>query len=247
MIAQNEMFEALPKPAPPALPDVWRASELARARVATRPSRHAQLDRELPSGGWPRSVLIEVLCQQNGGGEVQLLRPALAELAQSQRVALIQPPYLPNATACDYLGIPPDKLVWLRPGSGADALWCAEQILKKNCGFGAVLLWQTNVRSESLRRLNLAAQASDTWFWMLRPLAQAADPSPSPLRLALRPAAGAVTVDILKRRGPQCEQPLLVPLPDLPTRETILEVEHEKLDQRAPAATVPRMHQTALV
>ena len=60
------------------------------------------------------------------------------------------------------------NLLWLRPSSSADALWAAEQILK-NGSCGAVVLWQSNVRAESLRRLNLAAQSTDTWLWLMPP------------------------------------------------------------------------------
>ena len=92
---------------------------------------------------------------------MQLLKPALAKLATSQRVALIQPRYLPHAMTCKSWGIVDRNLLWLRPRSSADALWSAEQILR-NGSCGAVVLWQSNVRSESLRRLNLAAQSTDT-------------------------------------------------------------------------------------
>lgn len=235
-----------PRPPGDPLGALWRASELARGQVTTRPSGHAALDAQLPSGGWPRSALVELLLQQAGVGEVQLLRPALAALAQHQRIALIQPPYLPNATASQFLGIAPDQLLWVRSTSSADALWAAEAILRSG-GCAGLLLWQNNVRNEALRRLNLAAQGADTWFWLLRPLAQGADPSPSPLRLALRPAAGAVQVDIIKRRGPQCERRLVLPLADLPTRRPIGEMEHEMLVQRAPAAPGARVHTPALV
>jgi hypothetical protein len=38
-----------------------------------------------------------------------------------------------------------------------------EQILKNGC-CGAVILWQSVVRNESLHRLHLAAQSTDTWL-----------------------------------------------------------------------------------
>lgn len=81
------------------LQDVWRASELALSRSTTCTTGHAALDAELPNGGWPRSALVEVLLQQAGIGEMQLLKPALAKLATTQRIALIQPPYLDQIVA----------------------------------------------------------------------------------------------------------------------------------------------------
>lgn len=59
------------------LRDVWRASELAIARSTAQTTGYDLLDRELPDRGWPRSALIELLVQQNGIGEMQLLQPAV--------------------------------------------------------------------------------------------------------------------------------------------------------------------------
>jgi hypothetical protein len=50
-------------------------------------------------------------------------------------------------------------------------------------------LWQSHLRNDALRRLHLAAQSSDTLFFVVRPNACARDASPAPLRLALEPAA----------------------------------------------------------
>src|SRR5476649_1942607 len=199
-----------------AMRDIWRASELAVSRSTTCNTGHATLDAELPNGGWPRSALVELLVQQHGIGEMQLLKPTLASLSVQQRIALIQPPYLPHAMTCREWHMNDRSMLWLRPTSSADALWSAEQILK-NGSCGAVVLWQSNVRPEALRRLNLAAQTTDTWLWLIRPLAAASDASPSPLRLALRPALGGVSIDIIKRRGPHCETTLFVPLINMPS------------------------------
>ncbi|MES2740095.1 MAG: translesion DNA synthesis-associated protein ImuA [Pseudomonadota bacterium] len=225
--------------------DVWRASELAVSRETTCPTGFDGLDAELPNGGWPRSALVEILLQQHGIGEMQLLKPSLAALSSSQRVALIQPPYLPHAMACRSWGWNDLNLLWLRPASSADALWCAEQILK-NGACGAVLLWQANVRADALRRLNLAAHGTDTWLWLMRPLSAAADASPAPLRLALRPARGGVSIEIVKRRGPHCEAPLMVALEAMPSGRHP-ETEHETPVLRTPAIAAARSAQTVLV
>lgn len=229
-----------------AMRDVWRASELAVSRSTTCSTGHAALDAELPNRGWPRSALVEVLLQQAGIGEMQLLKPTLASLSSSQRIALIQPPYLPHAMACRAWQLNERNLLWLRPSSSADALWAAEQILK-NGSCGAVVLWQSNVRAESLRRLNLAAQSTDTWLWLMRPLAAASDASPSPLRLALRPALGGVSVDIVKRKGPHCEHAIFLPLADMPAARQRLEPDHETAVKRAPASVSAGSAAPALV
>jgi protein ImuA len=225
---------------------VGRASELAVARTKTRTTGHALLDAELPGAGWPRSTLVEILLQQSGIGEMQLLRPALVALSKGQRVALVQPPYLPNAMACKFLDLNRSNMLWIRASSTADALWSTEQILR-NGSCGAVIFWQTNIRSESLRRLNLAAQSTETWCWLMRPMSCAADASPAPLRVALRPASGGVSAEIIKRRGPHHDQPLFIPLADLPARQKFLDEQNEVLAQRLPAASVTGVHQAALV
>jgi protein ImuA len=224
---------------------VWRASELAVSREQTRSTGYPNLDSELPNSGWPRSSLVELLVQQHGIGEMQLLKPALAALSGNRRIALIQPPFLPHSMTCRAWQVNERSVYWLRPGSSADALWATEQMLKSGA-FGAVVLWQSNVRPESLRRLNLAAQSTETWLWLVRPLAASGDPSPSPLRLALRPSFGGVSVDIIKRKGPHCEHPIFVALNEIPASRQP-DKENETPAKRAFATAATRSALPALV
>ena len=226
--------------------DIWRASELAVSRATTCSTGHALLDEELPNNGWPRSSLIELLLQQAGIGEMQLLKPALANLSQHQRIALVQPPFPPHAKACETWGIDTSRILWIRAKSTGDALWTTEQILK-NGSCGAVILWQSNVRAESMRRLNLAAQTTDTWFWLMRPMACSADASPAPLRLALRPALAGVSIDIVKRRGPRCDIPLFVPLASMPAGHHPLDNDHAIAVKPTSAAVAARSAASVLV
>lgn len=223
MTLQQQLCD-LPRSAPPALTpnrkcdfqDVWRASELAVSGTSTWSTGFDIVDNELPSRGWPRSAMIELLLQQSGIGEMQLLKPVLTQLSKTQKIALVQPPYLPQAMACKSWGMDVRNLLWIRAVSAGDGLWATEQILKNGC-CGAVILWQTNIRTESLRRLHLAAQSTDTWLWLMRPLSARMDSSPAPLRMALRPAFGGVSLKIIKRRGPPSGQRLFIPLANMPT------------------------------
>jgi len=187
---------------------IWRASQALTHRAPALSSGDAGLDAALPDGGWPRAVLVELLLQQHGIGEMQLLGPALRAIARDKRVALVQPPHLLQTAAWTAWNLPPENLLWIKPASAADALWSAEQILKNGC-CGALLLWQTQARPEALRRLHLAAQDSDLLCWLLRPLAAAIDPSPSPLRLGLRPTPQGMAIEFVKRRGARRDMPLL--------------------------------------
>lgn len=197
------------RPLPIALHEhVWRAGQMGSARSKVTPTGHAALDQALPNQGWPHGGLIELLLPQSGIGELRLLQAALHALGE-QSVALLQPPYVPHIAAWRDWGLSPQRLLWIRTQRQADALWSAEQVLRSD-SCGALLLWQTTLRHESLRRLQLAAQASHTLCWIFRPLSARATASPAPLRIALQPLAGGVQLDILKRRGPVCAAPLQV-------------------------------------
>lgn len=233
---------------------LWRANQMASYHCAVTPSGYLALDHELPNQGWPASTLIELLLQQPGIGEMQLLQPALKSIARKRRIALIHPPHLPQIAAWSAWGLPHECLLWIKTARTADALWSAEQILR-NGSCGALLIWQTHIRSEALRRLHLAAQSADTVLWMMRPLANAQDSSPAPLRLGLRPARAGIAIDIVKRRGPQFDDalPLFVPLANMPSAPLVqpaptpLGPRHAPVDRRIPAASSSGNISTALV
>jgi protein ImuA len=214
-------------------PSLWLASQLARSSVRCLDTGFAALSAQLPGGGWPGGTLIELLLQQPGIGELRLLAPALAGLA-GRPIVLLQPPHRPQILALAALGVAPAQLVWLRSANSGDALWAAENVLRSG-SCGALLFWQNHLRGEALRRLHLAAQGGETLFCMLRPLATAQDASPAPLRLSLRPAPGGLEIGFLKRRGPQRDAPLFLPL----TPSSVLQ-RHASLDRPSPAPAPAR-------
>jgi protein ImuA len=224
-------------------PSLWRASQLARSSTRCVDTGHAALSAQLPGGGWPAGALVDLLLQQPGIGEMRLLRPALAEVA-ARRIVLLQPPHPPQALALAALGVPPSQLIWLRAGRTADALWAAEQVLRSG-SCGAILFWQNQVRSDSLRRLHLAAQGGETLFFMMRPLTAGQDASPAPLRLALRPQAGGLEIDFVKRRGPQRDAPLFLPLSS--HRVHTQPQRHAPVDRPVPAPAAAGSLQSQLV
>jgi protein ImuA len=146
----------------------------------------------------------------HGIGEIRLLAPALVEVAQ-RGIILLQPPQTPQALAFAGLGIQPSQLIWLKPSKTGDALWAAEEVLKSG-STGALLFWVDHARNDNLRRLHLAAQGSETLFFLMRPLHSAQDASPAPLRLSLQPVRDGIEVDFVKRRGPALDTKLFVPL-----------------------------------
>jgi len=215
-------------------PALWRAHQVGRQRDAVWPSGFAELDAVLPGGGWPTRVLTELLLPHAGIGELRLLVPALAALQQQQRsVILFEPPALPFGWALGACGLDVQQLYVVRsreaqrgrargPLPAADLLWALEQSLKSG-QVGAVLAWlPARLAADSLRRLQLAAQAHDGPAFLLRDEALRHKPSPAPLRLLLRAAApDALRVQLLKRRGPPLAQPLtleLAPVLSAPAR-----------------------------
>jgi protein ImuA len=189
-------------------PALWRASQLARADTRCIATGFTSLSRQLPGGGWPTGCLIDVLTQQAGIQEIQLLVPALRQL-QERQVFLLQPPHVPQSLGLAGMGLRTDKVLWVKSKTTADSLWAAEHILRSGCT-GGLIFWTNQIRSESLRRLHLAAQSSESLFFLLRPLAAAQDASPAPLRISLRPAPGGINIQFVKRRGPQRDKDLFV-------------------------------------
>lgn len=214
--------------------NLWRASQLGLAGHRTIRSGFDALDAELPGRGWPTGSLTEFMQPQAGCGELRLLRPALKSVSQ-RPVLMLQPPHRLQTAAFTWWGLDTTNLCVLNPVSTADALWAAEQILRAGTA-GALLIWQSQVRTDALRRLHLAAQRAETLVFMFRPMAAAASTSPAPLRLSLEPAPGGINAAFVKRRGPHLDAPVFVPLSPSP----VLLNRHAPLDRRTSAAPAHR-------
>jgi protein ImuA len=98
--------------------------------------------------------------------------------------------------------------------ASADLLWALEQALKSG-QVGAVLAWlPQRLRADALRRLQLAAQVHDGPVFLLRGIEARHKPSAAALRLALHSAGiDALSLRVLKRRGPVLAAPLRLALP----------------------------------
>jgi hypothetical protein len=188
---------------------LWRGAALA-SPARTLPTGFPGLDAELPGGGWPAAALTEILCNQQGIGELGLLMPALARLTTAgKRVAWLAPPHLPYAPALAAAGLDLTQLAVIRAPGRRDALWAAEQALR-SASCHALLAWLPRVRYAELRRLAVAAEAGGAFVALWRSAEALHESTPACLRLALEPAAGALAVRILKRRGAPLAEPLVV-------------------------------------
>ena len=188
---------------------VWRGGPLACELPALR-TGYAELDRELPGGGWPTGALTELLMSRQGIGELELVLPALAALSWAgKRLVWLAPPHLPYAPALAASGMDLSQLAVVRARTGRDALWAAEQVLRaRSCH--ALIAWFSGARYEELRRLAVAAEASQVCALLFLQSQERA--SPAVLRLALEPAGSAICVRILKRRGTPAAASFLVPV-----------------------------------
>lgn len=190
---------------------VWRGGSLAQA-VAALPTGFGPLDAELPGGGWPRQGLTELLVDEPGIGELQLILPAVAALTGAgRRTVWIAPPYVPYAPALAAAGVDLVHLLVVRAPERRDALWAAEQALRSG-SCHALAAWLPRPRYPELQRLAVAAEASQAAAFLFRPATAANESSPACLRLALEAAGPELEVHIVKRRGAPAAAPVRLPL-----------------------------------
>jgi len=224
-------------------PALWRGSQLGARTGLTISTGFTALDAELPGKGWPTGVLIELLTPYAGIGEVKLLQHALQATPSSQPIVLLQPPYPPNITCWLSWRLNPQRLLYLAPQRARDAYWAAEQILKDG-SCAALLFWAHPIQTAVLKRLHLAAQSSQTLFFLFRPQVVQSDASPAALRLRLAPEpTGTLTLSIIKRRGPACGHIIRLAMP---LTESLSTFTHDTMDRLTPAQPQPRHLATPL-
>lgn len=181
-------------------PRLWRGQGVPSTPLSRRSTGHAALDAALPAGGWPEAALVEILFSADGVGELGLLLPALSALsAQDKPIVVIAPPYRVYAPAWQQSGVRLSQLQ-LIDANAKDALWAMEQALRAGC-CGAVIGWPLQADDNALRRLQVAAETGQTLGFAFRSERAQANPSPAPLRLALRGSRNGPELRVLKCRG----------------------------------------------
>ena len=180
--------------------DLWRG-DAAPPFADSLPTGFPALDAVLPGNGWPQRALTEILLPHEGIGELRLLLPALARLSRGDRwLALVAPPHIPYAPALASAGVELSRVLLVHPRASSDGLWAVEQSLRAG-SCAAVLAWPASLDSRALRRLQLAAEAGESWGVLFGHERLAVSSSPAALRLRLAPRAGGLDVHVLKRRG----------------------------------------------
>ena len=190
-------------------PAIWRGDACAPESAAL-PSGFAALDAVLPGRGWPQGALTEMLLEQEGIGEIRLTLPALARVqAQGRDVVWIAPPHRPYAPALAAAGLDLARLYVVQCREPKDALWAFDQALRApECG--AAFAWLPTHDERALRRLQVAAREGRTWGVLWRRPGQRGSATAAPLRLALSAQPGCLAVRVLKRRGAELPQPVLL-------------------------------------
>lgn len=225
-------------------PALWKGSQLAGAQRPALSTGFAQLDIQLPGGGWPIGSLVELTLERPGIGEITLLRPALAQLSTERCIMFIRPPHAMNAHCWANWGLRHHNLFWVQSNSLHDALWACEQALRHNA-CSALFCWASGARPQDLRRLHVAARQTDTLLIMLRSSTESRQPCAAPLRLSLSPALQGLQVAVIKRPGPVCEHP--IPIVLHPERAySSAGVNHVSLDQPSSALPQPRRRFSSL-
>src|SRR5215831_11280743 len=93
-------------------PAIWRGDQYAKVTIESIPTGFAELDAQLPGGGWPRAALTELLTSRRSIGELRLLAPALARLSTDDKwLVLVAPPHRPFAPGFESLGVNLARLV----------------------------------------------------------------------------------------------------------------------------------------
>ena len=193
-------------------PGIWRGDRLAQMGGDTLPTGYAELDEQLPGGGWPRGALTEILLEREGIGELRLLLPALALVSPtSEWQAWVSPPHVPYAPALSVAGVNLKQLLVVQPRSAADAWWTAEQALRSGA-CSAVLAWLSMPDEKRMRRMQLGAESGRAWGVLFRSASAAQQRSTAALRLRLDATANGLAVHILKRRGGYLGKPVMVNL-----------------------------------
>jgi len=185
---------------------LWRGRGSATPAIQVWPTGFEGLDELLPGGGWPRDALVELVVEQWGIGELQLLLPMLKSASDGGRwLVLIAPPYIPYAPGLAAAGLDLARLLLLRPKRPEDIPWAMEQVLRQPRA-AVVLAWPGRLKSVMVRRLQLAAEAGGSLGILLS--SREGGSSPAALRLRLCPQRDGLQVRILKSRA-SCRRQIL--------------------------------------
>lgn len=189
--------------------DIWRGTKTEKSEsvIATG---FATLDHCLPSGGWPRGALTEILVENLIHSPLWLILPALHKIMTCRAWQVwISPPALPYPPGLDQNGLRLSKMLLVDAQSHADLLWSTEQSLRSRA-CSAVICWPGKLNRAGMRRLQLAAEYGDTWGICFQDYSARDNHSMAALRIQCRETADGMKIDFLKCRGGPLHQDIPV-------------------------------------
>lgn len=209
LISENKLEQII------ASGSVWQARQTPEIATPVVSTGFAELDTELPSGGWQAGHLCELYHQGLGVGELSLLLPALAQLSQQPKWILwVAPPAIPYAPALTKAGIDINHILVVRPKSYKEAIWCLEEGLRSGHCIAA-LGWLHEWRKAHIRRLQLAAADFHAFCWVWPQTDFDASGSPAAVRIGVkRLSASCLEAQCFKRRGRWPGKPFHINLSD---------------------------------
>ena len=194
------------------IPCLWKGSPGIQEVSNVLSTGYEQLDQLLPSAGWPSGVVIELLPEAVGIGELSLMLPVIKTLMGKQcYVVMINAPHIPYAPALRAAGVDLKFLLLMTPDNLRDAVWAAEKALQ-NSICGMVLLWSggcerknnTVFNSTVIRRLQVAAQQNNSILVLYQFSSWYRHNGQNPwaaVRFGLSKVDNDLVVDVLKTQG----------------------------------------------
>ena len=181
--------------------DIWRGSQSTTTTCAVVSTGFDKLDQCLPGGGWPLGAITEILVKDINYSPMWLIAPTLSVLSKQARwQTWIAPPHIPFAPALNDNGIELSRILLVRPSKQQDALWAAEESLQSG-GCSVVLFWTQHLSRIPLRRLQLAAERSQTWMICFCTGRIVDSHTNATLRIQCQPDPNGIQLNILKCRG----------------------------------------------
>ncbi|SET74396.1 translesion DNA synthesis-associated protein ImuA [Thalassotalea agarivorans] len=195
---------------------LWRGIKQQQQYRQAISTSYPQLDAKL-GGGFPTQGVIE--CKTvTGIGELRLMAAYLKAQQKRGLVVFVNPPSLLNGAFLVHAGLDLQKILCVDSHTGVNGLWGAEQSLKSGC-CAAVIIWQSHLSIQQVRRLSLAAEQGHSALILYRDNVKAGFSLPVALSLSCHADIAGIKVAIDKQKGGRPCQPFLVDMssqwPDL--------------------------------
>ena len=180
--------------------NAWEQTVVPGASLVTA-TGNAILDEMLPSGGWPKSGLVEIILPDMYSHAMSLLMPALIRLSrQSRWIAMVNPTWPARNSLFTEPGIRHERVLQVNPHPGRSALWTAESMLRS--GDCSVVMAWPNCNTELMgKRLQKAATHGKALGILFSYESLGSQPSGVETRLKLEVGAGGRAVYLLNSRG----------------------------------------------